>query len=156
LELLRGVELLGSAETYPSNRLTEVPGGRTFTVGISLGIGGPHAPKPLPSPAGIPGVRPGLTRLSLSAPRASRVEVAGDWSDWNSVQLSRTTNGVWYVDLAIPAGVYRYAFRVDGKSWEVPKGVAAVNDGFGGKSAWLSVRGSGQTATQSANRKEAP
>ncbi|HEV8598761.1 MAG TPA: glycogen-binding domain-containing protein [Gemmatimonadales bacterium] len=156
ITLTRGIELLGSGESYPSNRLTGAPGGRSFTVGIALGIGGPRPPKPLPKPAGVPAVQPGLTRLSLAAPQASRVEVAGDWSHWNTVQLSRTANGVWYVDLAIPPGVYRYAFRIDGKSWEVPKGVAAVNDGFGGKSAWLSVRGSGQTATQSANRKEAP
>ena len=154
--LARGIELLGSAETYPSNRLTGAPGGRTFTAGIAFGIGGPPSPRPLPRPAGAPAVRPGLTRLSFAAPQAARVEVAGDWSDWNTVPLSRTVNGVWFVDLAIPPGVYRYAFRVDGTSWQVPKGVAAVNDGFGGKSAWLSVAGSGRTATQSANRKEAP
>lgn len=156
ITLVRGVDMLGSAESYPSNRLTGAPGGRTFTAGLVLGIGGPRSLKPLPKPAGIPAVHAGFTRLSFSAPRATRVEVAGDWNAWNTVPLSRTTNGVWYVDLAIPPGRYRYAFRIDGKSWDVPKGVAAVNDGFGGKSAWLSVAESGRMATQSANRKEAP
>jgi 1,4-alpha-glucan branching enzyme len=98
----------------------------------------------------------GATRLALAAPEASRVEVAGDWNGWQLVALTRSTNGVWYADLPIPSGVYRYAYRIDSKTWEVPKGVAAVNDGFGGKSAWLTVRESGRTAAQSANRKEAP
>ncbi|HEV8151226.1 MAG TPA: glycogen-binding domain-containing protein, partial [Gemmatimonadales bacterium] len=74
------------------------------------------------------------------APDASQVEVAGDWSDWRPMALCRSANGVWYVDLAIPPGNYRYAFRINRKSWQLPKGVAAVDDGFGGRSAWLTVR----------------
>ena len=57
---------------------------------------------------------------------------------------------------AVALADLRYAYRIDSKTWEVPKGVAAVNDGFGGRSAWLTVRESGRTAAQSANRKEAP
>jgi hypothetical protein len=68
------------------------------------------------------------------------VEVAGDWNHWRPVPLTRGNNGVWYGDFAIAPGLYRYAFRINGTVWEVPEGVAAVNDGFGGKSAWLSVR----------------
>ena len=152
----QGIELVGAAESYPSNRLTGAAGGRAFTAGVSLGIGGPRRARALPKPVGVPAVRPERTRLSFAAPSATRVEVAGDWNAWQSVALQRSANGVWYVDLAIPPGVYRYAFRIDGRTWEVPKGVAAVNDGFGGKSAWLSVPEPGRTATQSANRKEAP
>jgi len=154
--LSQGIELVGAAESYPSNRLTGAAGGRAFTAGMSLGIGGPPRARALPKPAGVPAARPELTRLSFSAPGAGRVEVAGDWNGWHAVALQRSPNGVWYVDLVIPPGVYRYAFRIDGKTWEIPKGVAAVNDGFGGKSAWLSVSEPGRTATQSANRKEAP
>jgi len=150
------VALIGAAESYVSNRLTGALGGRAFTAGIALTLGGPHAPRPLPTPAGVPRVGRELTRLSLAAPEATRVEVAGDWNGWRPVPLVRSANGVWYTDLAIPPGVYRYAFRVNGTGWEVPKGVAAVNDGFGGKSAWLTVGESGRTAGQSANRKEAP
>ncbi len=60
--------------------------------------------------------------------------------------LRRAANGVWYVDLSIEPGEYRYAFRVDGAAWTVPDGIAAVDDGFGGKSAWLAVSGSRRTA----------
>jgi AMP-activated protein kinase-like protein len=156
LTVLPGVALVAAAESYPSNRLTGAAGGRAFTAGISLGIGGPHRARALPKPGGVPPVMPGWTRLALSAPHAGRVDVAGDWNAWRPVPLQRSANGVWYLDLAIAPGVYRYGFRVDGKTWEVPKEAAAVNDGFGGKSAWLSVPEPGRTATQSANRKEAP
>jgi len=154
--LTPALALVGAAESYPSNRLTGAVGGRAFTAGLSLALGGAHSPRALPKPAGVPQVRPLYTRLSLSAPAAHQVEVAGDWNEWRPVPLSKSSNGVWYVDLMIPAGSYRYGFRVDGTSWTIPKGVAAVNDGFGGKSAWLSVPETGRTGSQSANRKEAP
>lgn len=156
LAVTPAVALIGAAESYPSNRLTGTPGGRAFTAGLSLSLGGPRGLRPLPQPAGVPRPPAGATRLALAAPEASRVEVAGDWNGWQPVALTRSTNGVWYADLPILPGVYRYAYRIDSKTWEVPKGVAAVNDGFGGRSAWLTVRESGRTAAQSANRKEAP
>ena len=150
----RGVAVFAAAESYPSNRLTGTVGGRSFSGGIALSAGGFHAPRALPRPTAVSAAPPGFTRLSIEAKRASRVEVAGDWNRWQPVPLRRAENGVWYTDLEIPPGEYRYAFRVDGRTWEVPKGVAAVDDGFGGKSAWLSVPGSGRKAAQSANRKE--
>jgi hypothetical protein len=151
-----GIDLIAAVESYPSNRLTGALGGRAFTAGISLGIGGPRGPRALPKPAGVPPLTAGMTRLAYAAPEAESVDVAGDWNRWRPERLTRSRNGVWYTDLAIPAGYYRYAFRVDGTTWKVPKGVAAVDDGFGGKSAWLSVSEPGRTASQSANRKEAP
>jgi hypothetical protein len=55
------------------------------------------------------------------------------------VSTTRASNGVWFADLRIPPGQYRYAFRVNGTTWMVPDGAQAVDDGFGGKSAWLTV-----------------
>jgi hypothetical protein len=46
---------------------------------------------------------------------------------------------VWYADLALPPGDYRYAFRLDGSEWRVPEGAVASDDGFGGKTAYVSV-----------------
>jgi len=68
------------------------------------------------------------------------VEVAGDWDSWTLAPATRASNGVWYVDLSLKAGEYRYAFFVDGKEWRVPEGTVAVDDGFGGKSAYVTVR----------------
>lgn len=133
------IALFAAAESYPGNLLLGTPGGRAFSAGLSLRTGAAARDRG-PKPAGIADPAPGLTRLSIRARAASRVDVAGDWNQWRPVPLARGSNGVWYGDFAIAPGLYRYAFRIDGARWEVPEGVAAVNDGFGGKSAWLSVR----------------
>jgi 1,4-alpha-glucan branching enzyme len=80
-----------------------------------------------------------MTRLAIAARDASHVEVAGDFTNWEFVVTKRAANGVWYVDLAVPPGQYRYAFRIDGKEWRIPGGAPAAEDEFGGKSAWLTV-----------------
>ena len=133
------IALFAAAESYPGNLLFGTPGGRAFSAGLSLRPVAPARDRG-PKPAGVPDPVPGLTRLSIRAASASRVDVAGDWNQWRPVPLARGSNGVWYGDFAIAPGLYRYAFRIDGKVWDVPEGVAAVNDGFGGRSAWLSVR----------------
>ena len=140
LSVSRMISLFAAAESYPGNPLFGTPGGRAFAAGLSLRLAAPSRGERGPKPAGVPNPSPGLTRLSIRAAAASRVDVAGDWNQWRPVPLARGNNGVWYGDFAIAPGLYRYAFRIDGKVWEVPEGVAAVNDGFGGKSAWLSVR----------------
>jgi len=133
------IALFAAAESHPGNLLFGTPGGRAFSAGLSLRTIAAARDRG-PKPAGVPDPAPGLTRLSIRAASASQVEVAGDWNQWRPVPLARGSNGIWYGDFAIAPGWYRYAFRIDGARWEVPKGVAAVNDGFGGKSAWLSVR----------------
>ncbi|HSE50748.1 MAG TPA: glycogen-binding domain-containing protein [Gemmatimonadales bacterium] len=133
------IALFAAAEAYPGNPLLGTPGGRAFSAGLSLRAVAPVRERG-PKPAGIPDPAPGLTRLSIRAASAARVDVAGDWNQWRPVPLARGSQGIWYGDFAIAPGLYRYAFRIDGARWEVPEGVAAVNDGFGGKSAWLSVR----------------
>jgi 1,4-alpha-glucan branching enzyme len=95
--------------------------------------------KSLPKPAGVPSAAAGLTRLSIAARDARRVELAGDFTQWTFTPAQRAANGVWYVDLAVAPGRYRYAFRVDGTEWRTPEGAATADDGFGGKSALLTI-----------------
>ena len=126
-------------ERYPANLLLDAPAGRTLSAGVTIGTGAGPTRRGGPAPARVPPPAPGDTRLSIEVGNAERVEVAGDWNQWKPVPLQRASNGVWYVDLSIPPGQYRHAFRINGTAWRIPEGVAAVNDGFGGKSAWLSV-----------------
>jgi hypothetical protein len=125
------------AGTYPANRLVGTPAGHFMNIGASLNIGAtrPHAPRA----RGAPAITRGLTRLTVRASPATRVEIAGDFTNWQPIVTQRAENGVWYIDLRIPPGQYRYAFRVDGTQWIIPSGVEVVDDGFGGKSAWLVV-----------------
>ena len=152
VRVTNGIAIFGAAESYPSNRLTGALGGQSFSAGLTFSAGGSRVPRALPRPSGIRPSAVGLTRLAIKAKGANKVEAAGDWNRWQPLSLRRAENGVWYGDFAIPPGEYRYAFRIDGTTWEVPRGVAAVNDGFGGKSAWLSVRESGRKQEQSANK----
>lgn len=126
--------------SYPSNRLTGATGGKFFSTGISLRIGGPRGVPSMPQPSAVAPPAAHTTRLAIRAPNASRVEIAGDWNGWTPVAATRAPNGVWYADVPLEPGEYRYAFRVDATDWRVPEGAVAVDDGFGGKAAYVTVR----------------
>lgn len=138
LSLTPVLSLQGSAGRYPSSFLTGASSGRYVSVGLVLRSGGPR-PMRLPRPTGVPGVRGNATRLSIRAPEATRVELAGDWNNWRPVPARRAANGVWYADITLAPGEYRYAFRVDGGAWRVPEGAVTSDDGFGGKAAYVTV-----------------
>jgi hypothetical protein len=127
--------------SYPSDRVTAVPGGRFVNVGLRLhgAAGGGDERAAAPHVRGAPPVPAGATRLVLRVPGARRVEIAGDWSSWRLAPASRAAGDVWYADVPLRRGEYRYAFRVDGARWALPQDAATVDDGFGGRSAVLVV-----------------
>lgn len=132
--------LLVAAGNYPSNGMLGTAAGRFVNAGLSMRLG--RTSGSMPRPSNVDGPATGRTRVSILAADARRVELAGDFTKWKPVAATRAHNGVWYVDLELPPGEYRYAFRINGKEWRVPEGVAAADDEFGGKSAWLKVSGS--------------
>lgn len=138
----RAIALQASGGSYPSSRLTGTFGGHFASVGVVL-----HGMRQLDSGndqsahvRGAPAVPAGSTRLAIAAPNAKRVELAGDWNGWTPMLATRAADGTWYADLRLPQGEYRYAFKIDDARWHVPDGVSAVDDGFGGRSALLTVR----------------
>jgi hypothetical protein len=135
--LSRVASLQVGAQRYPGDRLTGALAGTAISAGFVLRT--PAGSRPLPRPSDVRAPARGLTRLAIRAPAARRVEVAGDWSGWRTADATRAANGVWYADVALPPGEYRYAFRIDGTQWKVPDGAEATSDGAGGKSAWLTV-----------------
>jgi hypothetical protein len=142
IPITRVLSITAAGGQYPSNRLTGASGGRFFSTGLSLRFGGSGMAS-MPQPSGARSPLSSETRLAIRAPSAERVEIAGDWNSWTPASTTRASNGVWYVDLPLKAGEYRYAFLVDGKEWRVPDGVVAVDDGFGGKAAYVTVRTTG-------------
>lgn len=133
-----GIALQGALGRYPSSRTLATPGGRFATLGILLHRVDRGASSARQA-AGLPPAPRGTTRLVLRAPRAQRVEVAGDWNGWAATPATRAGDGRWFADVRLPRGEYRYAFRVDGGRWTVPDGAPALDDGFGGRSALLTV-----------------
>jgi hypothetical protein len=135
------LSLQGAAGTYPMNRVSGTLGGRFASVGVV--VRGTHrldAEIRAPKVRGVPAPVAGLTRLAISAPSATRVEIAGDWNGWTPTLATRNADGVWYADVKLRQGEYRYAFKIDGQRWRVPEGAASLDDGFGGRSALVSVR----------------
>jgi len=70
------------------------------------------------------------SRLILWIPGASSVQVLSDWNEWGgtvaaggildplSGRMSKDDSGFWTLDISgLSAGVYRYAFLVNGYKW---------------------------------------
>lgn len=151
------VALIVSAGTYPVNYGQGFPGGRFVSAGVRIGsmpgrvrssdhpqreTAGllPAGAVSLPSEAAVsPSVetfrvtqeRTGRTRFTIAAPAASRVEIAGDFSNWDPVWLSRNSDGSWSTALTLSPGIYEMNIRIDGGPWISPPGLQAKNDEFG-------------------------
>ena len=78
-------------------------------------------------------------RFELTAPGASQVRLAGDFSGWQpQVELVKGAGGVWVATVPIRVGVHRYQFVVD-DAWVPDPAAGAVDDGFGGRNSVVVV-----------------
>ena len=82
----------------------------------------------------------GLTSILVRAIGATHVEIAGDFTEWQPVALSPAAPGLWHAAFSLPHGVHQINVRFDGGPWEVPSGLGAAEDGFGGRVGVLVVR----------------
>jgi len=154
IHLTRRLMLVGSAGAYPVDFAQGFPGGRY--VSVSLGI----APSAATSGwEGARAVRSGSTadrdeeapfftvdalpsgaqRVRLRAPSAARVEVAGDFSAWQPIELRRASGGWWEATLRVPAGTHEMSLRVDGGAWGAPPGLPVIVDELGGRTGLLVI-----------------
>lgn len=77
--------------------------------------------------------------LVIHAATASRVEVSGDFTDWDPAVMTGDGTGWWNASMPIGPGTYRFNIRLDGGEWVVPAGVTRVKDEFGGDVGLLVV-----------------
>ncbi len=74
----------------------------------------------------------GTITISIAAPPQAVVELATSQNDWQPVRLA--PRGALFVhQLTLPSGTHRIAVRVNGGAWRAPRGLAPVQDDFGGK-----------------------
>jgi hypothetical protein len=70
---------------------------------------------------------------------AMRVELTGDFTDWQPRAMVRVDEDTWAVRLALPAGIHRLNLRVDGGGWIVPAGLTSIEDEYGGRVGLLVI-----------------
>lgn len=110
----------------------------------SASLGGIAAPAPLPPPEPFATyrLREDAWVLAIHAPDARLVEIASDFTDWESVPLEAAPgeHGIWRETFVIRPGLHHVAIRIDGGEWRAPPGLPAVSDGFGGEVGLLELR----------------
>jgi hypothetical protein len=77
-------------------------------------------------------------RIEVRGVSASRVEVMGDFTDWNPVMLE-STGDAWRLERAISSGLHRIAIRLDGGEWIAPVNLPRATDEFGGVVGLITV-----------------
>lgn len=110
---------------------------------LLLPFGGPPGPgvsDPASKVVDTSGVAPIYVQFMLDAPAASRVVLAGSFTNWRPIhELRETAPGVWSVLVPLEPGVHDYAFIVDGERWVVDPKAPRVPDSFGGVNSRLSL-----------------
>jgi hypothetical protein len=92
-----------------------------------------------------PSTAPGETKVPFELRMAaSRVTVVGDFNGWDrtGTPLARKRGSdQWEATIALPSGVYRYAFLVDDARWvSDPNHAGSVDQDFGEPTSLLTVR----------------
>lgn len=79
-----------------------------------------------------------MQTFSLVAPSANRVELVGEFTQWelSPISLQKGVDAVWRVTLPLPAGLHQYRFIMDGEQQDDPECLASVLNSTGG---WNSV-----------------
>jgi len=134
-----------SGGRYPSDPIRGSIAGRYFSAALRFRIPSPARPVPsMPTPhTGANGDPPSSTtltvvpessgqmRLVLRAPPAMLLEIAGDFTDWQPVSMSRTAAGSWEVVLPMAKGVHQINLRIDGGPWTAPGGTTRLVGDYG-------------------------
>jgi len=76
--------------------------------------------------------------LHVSAPESVMVTIAGTFSAWEPVTLSRAADG-WDARVRLKPGQHRVAVRFDDGPWRSPANLARMKDEFGGESGLIIV-----------------
>ncbi|MDE3215878.1 MAG: glycogen-binding domain-containing protein, partial [Gemmatimonadota bacterium] len=74
-----------------------------------------------------------LERLQVHIAGVQTVEVMGDFTDWQPVEMVQRGRDLWEALLPIGSGVHQLNVRVDGGRWLPPPGTPTMRDGFNGE-----------------------
>lgn len=150
LELNERAAIVVAAGRYPTDPVRGSISGRYLTAGVRL-----HAWRPRTRGMREPAIHVGsgstdagstaelrlearrqengLVHLTVHAPAASTVEIAGDFTDWQPLLLSRVGLGDWHVAVRVETGPHRVDIRVNGGPWRAPEGATRLRDDYDGE-----------------------
>jgi hypothetical protein len=136
------VALVASSGQFPVDVVSGLPSGGFTTLSMRFNLrSSPPAPKVRDLARGradgqsfsAAAADNGTHLISVRVPRASVVEMMGDFTDWTAVLLVPDDEDMWRLRMRIPAGTHEVNLRIDGGPWEVPAGLTSVDDGLGGR-----------------------
>ncbi len=137
----RGLHLVAQGGWQPAVPERELPSMRIASIGLRLSRAVPARLAETDETAAVSLVEdvPGTLRLRFSGVRADRVELEGDFTQWQPLRLVRLTGTSWELPLAVPVGVHRVCVRIDAGACEPPPGLPVASDEFQGQVGVLVV-----------------
>ncbi|MBM3889431.1 MAG: hypothetical protein FJ388_09925 [Verrucomicrobia bacterium] len=104
----------------------------------------PAAPPPDAKPPAVRRPAPAVRRVevTLDAPQAQQVTIAGDFNGWEvtTMPLTKSADGLWRIALSLKPGTYQYKFLRDGEWVNDPNNLNLVPNEFGSLNNILEVR----------------
>lgn len=99
-------------------------------------------PKKTPKKMERKEVKQKRVKLTLDAPEARSVKLAGDFNGWcsDSHQLTRDSKGQWKISMNLNPGRYEYRFVIDGIWQNDPNCANFSPNPFGGDNCVLTVK----------------
>ena len=127
--------------------ITALAGAGALALALALWVrvpanGPAHVAERAPAPAAVNGGTV-YVQFTLTAPGAHSVEVAGDFNGWQGARAQLRDpegDGDWSGLIALPPGVHKYMFVIDGRRWvSDPHAHLFVDDGFGMKNSLIAI-----------------
>jgi hypothetical protein len=81
-----------------------------------------------------------LQRVQVHIIGVQTVEVMGDFTDWQPVQMVQRGRDMWEALIPIGSGVHQLDVRVDNGKWLPPPGTPTMRDGFNGEVGVLVIQ----------------
>jgi hypothetical protein len=145
LMLTERLALVGSTGVNPFDIAQGLPGGRYATVALRVTTRAGGALEMRSRSRATARVmetwreQDGTVLLVVHAPRARRVELMGDFTDWRPLVMRREADDHFAARIHLPAGSYRINVRVDGGMWTAPPGTTPVADEYNGAAGLLVI-----------------
>ena len=120
----------------------------SISIGSRLSSGGTQSSATIQRASATDTVQ--LVRFVFVDPRASSVQLVGDFNEWTKGATSLKLTGapgVWAVSVPLSAGRHEYAFIVNGTRWVADPLAVKSSDDFGTESSVIRVAPPGNSET---------